>query len=788
MSTDSNDDFRQAALAYHRHAPRGKIKVVATKPMLTQRDLALAYSPGVAYACEEIAADPAKASDYTARGNLVAVISNGTAVLGLGDIGPLAGKPVMEGKGVLFQKFAGIDVFDIEVDEKDPDKLVDIIASLEPTFGGINLEDIKAPECFIVERKLRERLNIPVFHDDQHGTAIIVGAAVVNALEIAGKKIEEVKLATTGAGAAGIACLDMLVALGLKPEHITAFDRGGVIHAGRTDLDEAKRRYARQTDQRELAQIVEGADIFLGLSAGGILKPEMVATMAATPIILALANPYPEILPEEARAVRPDAIIATGRSDYPNQVNNALCFPYIFRGALDVGARGIDEAMKLACVRAIAALAKSEASDLGAAYGEEIPSFGPDYIIPRPFDPRLLTQLAPCVAQAAMESGIATRPIADLRAYREKLGQFIYRTGLVMKPVYDRARADRQRVVYAEGEEETVLRAVQTVVDEGLATPILVGRPEVIARRIERLGLRLREGVDFEVTNVNDDPRFNDYWRHYHALTERRGVTPDAAKALLRSRTTLIAAIMVDRGEADAMITGLVGRYHKKLGYLRSVFGLDPGVQSTSAMTGVVNDRGLWFFVDTHVQPDPTPEQIAESTIQAAYRLKLFGIEPKVALMSHSNFGSHDDPSARKMRQVREILSKRAPKLEFDGEMQGDTAWDEGLRRRIFPNTTLEGRANLFVMPNLDAANITYNMVRVMTDGVALGPILMGVNKPAHVLTQTSTPRRVVNMTAIAAVEAQIRKQREQQERDHRQQEARRYQHHLAGVAPAKKR
>ena len=784
----SNDDFRQAALAYHRHAPKGKIKVVATKPMLTQRDLALAYSPGVAYACEEIAADPSKASDYTARGNLVAVISNGTAVLGLGDIGPLAGKPVMEGKGVLFQKFAGIDVFDIEIDEKDPDKLVEIIASLEPTFGGINLEDIKAPECFLVERKLRERLNIPVFHDDQHGTAIIVGAAVVNALEIAGKKIEEVKLATTGAGAAGIACLDMLVALGLKPEHITAFDRGGVIHAGRTDLDEAKRRYARQTDQRELAQIVAGADIFLGLSAGGILTPAMVATMAATPIILALANPYPEILPEEARAVRPDAIIATGRSDYPNQVNNALCFPYIFRGALDVGARGIDEAMKLACVRAIAALAKSEASDLGAAYGEEIPSFGPDYIIPRPFDPRLLTQLAPCVAQAAMASGIATRPIEDLRAYREKLGQFIYRTGLVMKPVYDRARSDRQRVVYAEGEEETVLRAVQTVVDEGLAQPILVGRPEVIARRIERLGLRLREGVDFEVTNVNDDPRFNEYWRHYHALTERRGVTPDAAKALLRSRTTLIAAIMVDRGEADAMITGLVGRYHKKLGYLRSVFGLDPGVQSTSAMTGVVNDRGLWFFVDTHVQPDPTPEQIAESTIQAAYRLKLFGIEPKVALMSHSNFGSHDDASARKMRQVREILGRRAPKLECDGEMQGDSAWDEGLRRRIFPNTTLEGRANLYVMPNLDAANITYNMVRVMTDGVALGPILMGVNKPAHVLTQTSTPRRVVNMTAIAAVEAQIRKQREQQERDHRQQEARRYQHHLAGAAPAKKR
>jgi malate dehydrogenase (oxaloacetate-decarboxylating)(NADP+) len=758
-NSETADEFRQAALDYHRMAPRGKIKVVATKPMLTQRDLALAYSPGVAYACEEIAADPTKASDYTARGNLVAVISNGTAVLGLGDIGPLAGKPVMEGKGVLFQKFAGIDVFDIEVDEKDPDKLVDIIASLEPTFGGINLEDIKAPECFIVERKLRERLNIPVFHDDQHGTAIIVAAAVVNALEIAGKQIGDVRLATTGAGAAGIACLDMLVALGLKPEHIVAFDRGGVIHSGRTDLDEAKRRYARDTEHRELAQIVAGADVFLGLSAGGILTPEMVATMAPTPIILALANPYPEILPEAAKAVRPDCIIATGRSDYPNQVNNALCFPYIFRGALDVGATGINEAMKLACVHAIAALAKSEASDLGAAYGEEIPSFGPDYLIPRPFDPRLLMQLAPCVAKAAMESGVATRPITDMPAYREKLGQFIYRTGLVMKPVYDRARGDRQRVVYAEGEEETVLRAVQTVVDEGLAFPILIGRPDVIDMRIRRLGLRLRAGEDFELTNVDDDPRYNDYWRHYHALTERRGVTPDAAKAMLRSRTTLIAAIMVDRGEADAMITGLVGRFHKKLGYIRSVFPLDPGVQSTSAMTGVVNDRGLWFFVDTHVQPDPTPEQIAESTIQAAYRLKLFGIEPKIALMSHSNFGSHDDASARKMREVRQILLRRAPKLEVDGEMQGDTAWDDGLRRRIFPNTTLEGRANLFVMPNLDAANITYNLIRMMTDGVALGPILMGVSKPAHVLTQTSTPRRVINMTAIAAVEAQIRKQ-----------------------------
>lgn len=754
----SNDEFRQAALDYHRSAPPGKITVSATKPMLTQRDLALAYSPGVAYACEEIVKDPNTASELTARGNLVAVISNGTAVLGLGNIGALAGKPVMEGKGVLFKKFAGIDVFDIEVDETDPDKLVDIIASLEPTFGGINLEDIKAPECFIVERKLRERMKIPVFHDDQHGTAIIVGAAIVNALEIAGKRIEDVRVATTGAGAAGIACLDMLVALGLRPENILAFDRDGVIHTGRSDLDEAKARYARDTPARTLAEIVAGADVFLGLSAGGILKPEMVETMAPNPVILALANPYPEIMPEDAKRVRPDAIIATGRSDYPNQVNNAVCFPYIFRGALDVGATGINEAMKLACVHAIAQLAKEEASDLGSAYGEEIPSFGRDYIIPRPFDARLLTIVAPAVAEAAMASGVALRPMDDLQPYREKLGQFIHRTGLVMKPVYDRARGDRQRVVYAEGEEEVVLRAVQTVVDEGLATPVLIGRPEVIDMRIKRLGLRLRAGHDFELTNINDDPRFNEYWQHYHALTSRRGVTPDSAKTLLRSRPTLIAAIMVDRGEADAMITGIVGRFHKKLGYVRSVLPLDPGLQSTSAMTGVVNDQGLWFFLDTHVQPDPTAEQIAESTIQGAYRLKLFGIEPKIALLSHSNFGSHDDPSARKMRDVHDILRRRAPKLEFDGEMMGDTAWDETLRRRMLPETTLSGRANLFVFPNIDAANITYNMIRVMTGGAALGPILMGVNKPAHILTPSATPRRVINMTAIAAVDAQIRK------------------------------
>ncbi|HEX7814825.1 NADP-dependent malic enzyme [Dyella sp.] len=752
-----SDDFRHAALEYHRLPRPGKIKVSATKAMVTQRDLSLAYSPGVAYACEAIVADPQQASELTARGNLVAVISNGTAVLGLGNIGPLAGKPVMEGKGVLFQKFAGIDVFDIEIDETDPDKLVDIIASLEPTFGGINLEDIKAPECFIVERKLRERMKIPVFHDDQHGTAIIVGAAVINALEVVGKKIEDVKLATTGVGAAGIACLDMLVALGLKPENILGFDRDGVLYSGRDNMDPDKQRYARDTEKRTLAEIVEGVDIFLGLSAGGILKPDMVASMAERPIIFALANPSPEILPEDAKQVRPDCIIATGRSDYPNQVNNALCFPYLFRGALDVGATAINEAMKLACVRAIAALARMEAGDLASAYGGDVPTFGPDYLIPRPFDPRLLVMLAPAIAQAAMDSGVASRPIEDMEAYVERLDQFIYRTGLIMKPVYERARADRKRVVYAEGEEETVLRAVQTVIDEKLAFPILIGRPDVIQTRIQRLGLRMREGVDFELTNINDDPRFNDYWQLYHGLTERRGVSPAAAKNLVRSRPALIASIMVERGEADAMICGLVGRYHKKLGYMRSVFDLDPGVSCTSAMTGVINDKGAWFFLDTHVQLDPTAEQIAEATLQATYRLKLFGVEPKVALLSHSNFGSHDNPSAAKMRKVYQILRQRMPKLEVDGEMQADSAWDQNVRQLIFPNSTLSGRANLFVMPNLDAANITYNLVRVMTEGVAIGPILMGVDKAAHILTPASTPRRVVNMTAIAAVDAQIR-------------------------------
>ena len=534
-----------------------------------------------------------------------------------------------------------------------------------------------------------------------------------------------------------------------------------MINTGRPNLDPDKARYARDTDKRSLAEIVAGADIFLGLSAGGILTPELVATMADKPIILALANPNPEISPADAKAVRPDAIIGTGRSDYPNQVNNALCFPYIFRGALDVGATVINEAMKVACVHAIANLARREASDLGSAYGDDVPCFGPEYLIPRPFDPRLLVEVAAAVAQAAMDSGVALRPIADMWAYREKLGQFVYRTSLMMKPVYDRARADKKRVVYAEGEEETVLRAVQTVIDEGLAFPILIGRPEVIDARIQRLGLRMRAGVDFELTNQNDDPRFNDYWQHYHALTARRGVTPAAAKNLMRSRPTLIASVMVARGEADALITGIVGRFHKKLGYVRSMIPLDPGVQSTSAMTGVINNQGAYFFLDTHVQDDPTAEQIAEATLQAAYRLKLFGIEPRIALLSHSNFGSHETPGSLKMRKVRELLLKRKPDLNVDGEMQGDTAWDEVLRNRIMPGSTLSGRANLFVLPNLDAANIAYNMVRVVTDGVAIGPILMGISKPVHILTTSATPRRVINMTAIAAVDAQIRQQRE---------------------------
>jgi malate dehydrogenase (oxaloacetate-decarboxylating)(NADP+) len=755
------EELKKAALDYHRKAPAGKIKVTSTKSVVTQRELSLAYSPGVAAACEEIVRDPTEVANLTARGNLVAVITNGTAVLGLGNIGPLAAKPVMEGKGMLFQKFAGIDVFDIEIAENDPDKLVEIIASLEPSFGGINLEDIKAPECFEVEKKLRERMKIPVFHDDQHGTSIIVGAAVINALHVAGKDIGKVKLVSTGAGAAGLACLDMLVNLGVKPENIWVADRLGVVWKGRLEeVDANKARYARETSARVLDEIIDGADIFLGLSAPGILKPAMVARMAERPIILALANPTPEILPEDAKAVRPDCIIATGRSDYPNQVNNALCFPYIFRGALDVGATTINEAMKVACVHAIAELARREASDVAArAYGGRTFTFGPDSIIPQPFDPRLIVQLAPAVAKAAMDSGVAARPIADLGAYKEKLNAFVFRTTLLMKPVFARAKADRKRIVYAEGEEETVLRAVQDVVDEGIAKPILVGRPAVIESRIQRLCLRLKPGVDFELCNIESDPRFKDYWTLYHELMQRRGVTPDSAKQIVRSRATVIAALMLRRGEADAMICGLVGRYHKKLGYLRGIIPLDPGVEAMSAMTAVFNDRGVFFFLDTHVALDPDAERIAASAAQAALRLKLFGITPKIAILSHSNFGSHEDVSSLKMRRVVELLRDRLPKIEVEGEMHADTAMNPGVRERLFPNSRLTGSANVFVCPNLDAANIAFNMTRVMTDGGVLGPILMGLSKPAHVLTPAATVRRVYNMTALACVEAQIRAQ-----------------------------
>ncbi|MGH8190066.1 MAG: NADP-dependent malic enzyme [Rhodanobacteraceae bacterium] len=752
------EELKQAALEYHRQPSAGKIRITPTKSLLTARDLALAYSPGVAAACEEIVRDPIEAQTLTARGNLVGVITNGTAVLGLGSIGPLAGKPVMEGKGMLFRKFAGIDVFDIEIEERDPDKLVEIIASLEPTFGGINLEDIKAPECFYVERKLRERMHIPVFHDDQHGTAIIVGAALTNALIVVGKKISDVRVAASGAGAAGIACLDMLVRLGVKPENILVCDKDGVLRPDRPGLDASLTRYARKTRARGLADIVKRADVFLGVSAGGVLTRQMVATMADRPVILALANPTPEITPEEARAAKPDAVIATGRSDYPNQVNNALCFPYIFRGALDVGATGINEAMTVACVHAIAQLARREASDVAQrAYGGRVPHFGRDYLIPRPFDPRLLVQVAPAVAKAAMDSGVATRPLADMRAYTEKLTQFVFRTGLTMKPVFERARAKPMRVAYADGEEETILRAVQTLVDERLVKPVLIGRPDVIAKRIERIGLRLREGHDFELVNIHSDPRFDAYWQQYYELMQRRGVTPSLAKSVVRSRSTVIAALMVARGEADALICGTVGRYQRKAEYIRDIIGLDQGVATLSSMAAVANDKGLTFFLDTHMQHDPHAEQIAEATLQATLRLKLLGLLPRVALIAASNFGTRNTPTARKMQEALRLLRERDPGLEVEGEMQADVAHDPELRARLFPNSRLTGRANVFVFPNLAAANAAFNITRCMSDGVVIGPILMGVAKPAHVLTPQATVRRVVNMSAIACVEAQIR-------------------------------
>jgi malate dehydrogenase (oxaloacetate-decarboxylating)(NADP+) len=751
------DELRDIALEYHRQPTPGKLAIVATKPLANQRDLALAYSPGVAAACEAIAADPAEAATVTARANLVAVITNGTAVLGLGAIGPLAAKPVMEGKAVLFKKFAGIDVFDIELAERDPDRLVEIVAALEPTFGGINLEDIKAPECFEIERKLRQRLKIPVFHDDQHGTAIIVAAAILNALRVVGKPIDRIKLVVSGAGAAALACLDLLVDLGVRIDNIWVTDIAGVVYKGRKEeMDPRKERYARDTSARKLADVIAGADVFLGLSAPRVLKPEMVAKMANRPIILALANPVPEIMPEDVKAVRPDAIIATGRSDYPNQVNNVLCFPFIFRGALDVGATQINEAMKIAAVKALADLAMAEASDIVvAAYGGEAPAFGPENLIPKPFDPRLILQVAPAVARAAMESGVATRPIADFNAYRQRLSQFVFRSGLAMTPVFARAKTDPKRVVYAEGEEERVLRAAQAVLDEGIARPILIGRSEVVETRLQRLGLRMKPGEDFELVNPQSDPRYPEYWKLYHAIMERRGISPDFARTVVRTRNTLIAALMVRRGEADAMLCGTIGQFQRHLRHVVNVVGQDPRVHQVAALNLLILPKGTFFIVDTHVTPDPSAEAIAEMTILAAHEVRRFGIEPKAALLSHSNFGSADTMTAIKMREALALIQRRAPELEVDGEMHGDAAVSEEIRNQIFPNARLKGSANLLVMPTIDAANIAFNLLKTLGDGLSVGPMLLGVARPAHILTPSVTVRGIVNMTALCVVDAQ---------------------------------
>ena len=754
----SNAAFRQTALDYHEFPQPGKISVESTKKVVNQADLALAYSPGVAAPCEEIVKDPAAAFRYTARGNLVGVVTNGTAVLGLGDIGPLAGKPVMEGKGVLFKKFAGIDVFDIEINEKDPDRLVEIIAALEPTFGGINLEDIKAPDCFYVERKLRERLNIPVFHDDQHGTAIVVGAAFLNGLDVVGKKIDEVKVVTSGAGAAALACINLLVKLGVPRKNIWVTDIHGLVYQGRTELmDEDKAQFAQDSALRTLGEVIEGADMFLGLSAGGVLKPDMVAKMAARPLIFALANPTPEITPEEVQSVRDDAIMATGRTDYPNQVNNVLCFPYIFRGALDCGASTITTEMEIAAVRAIASLARAEQSEVvAAAYIGHNLSFGPEYLIPKPFDPRLMLMIAPAVAQAAMDAGVALRPIADMEAYKDKLQAFMYASGSIMKPIFDTARmAERKRVVYAEGEEERVLRAVQIVVDENLARPILVGRPAIIAKRIERYGLRLAEGVDYDVVNVENDPRYADFWQTYHAMTERKGVSQAMAKIEMRRRLSLIGAMMVHKGHADGMVCGTWGSHSLHLHYVDQVLGKAPGAQTYAAMNALLLPHHQVFIVDTHVNYDPSAEQIAEFTIMAALDMKRFGIEPNAALLSHSNFGSSNQPSAVKMREALALIQQRAPWLPVDGELHGDVALDASLRKHMLPSCVLQGSANLLVMPNLDAANISYNLLKSATGGgIAIGPVLLGTSKPVHILTPSATVRRIVNMTAITVAEA----------------------------------
>lgn len=754
-----SDELKLAALAYHEHPKPGKLEISATKPLANQRDLALAYSPGVAYACTEIASNPAASSLYTSRGNLVAVISNGTAVLGLGDIGPLASKPVMEGKAVLFKKFAGIDVFDIEINEKDPDKLVDIITSLEPTFGAINLEDIKAPECFYVEQKLKERMNIPVFHDDQHGTAIIAGAAVLNGLKLLGKDIAKIQVACSGAGAAAIACLDLLVSLGVSKENITVCDQKGVIYTGRDSInDQFKVAYARDTSKRTLADAVDGADLFMGLSVGNVLTPAMIKKMAPNPMILALANPTPEIDPIEAKAVRPDAIIATGRTDFHNQVNNVLCFPFIFRGALDVGATSINTEMKMACVHAIAKLAQAETSDIvAAAYGNDDMSFGPDYIIPKPFDPRLITEIPVAVAKAAMETGVATRPIEDFEAYKHKLSEFVFQSGMVMKPIFARAKSSTKKIVYADGEDFKILRAIQVVVDEELARPIIIGRRQVVKSRIEKLGLRLVEERDFDLVDPEDDPRHKEYSETYHEIMSRQGVTPQFAKVIVRTNTSVIAALMVHRGEADAMLAGPTGHFKIHREQIVPILGLKPGVSSLASVSILITSRGTYFFCDPYIHFNPTEEQIAEITILAAEQVRRFGFEPKVALLSHSNFGSYNSETAIKMQKALSTINILAPELMVEGELQGDSALCADIRNESFPNSKLEGVANLLVMPNLDSANIAFNLSKVIGEGQSIGPILLGLERPGHIINSSATTRSVVNMTAIAAVEAQIR-------------------------------
>jgi malate dehydrogenase (oxaloacetate-decarboxylating)(NADP+) len=757
VASNLSDDLRSGALIYHRLPRPGKLEIQATKPLGNQRDLALAYSPGVAAACEAIVANPSAAAELTARANLVAVVSNGSAVLGLGNIGPLASKPVMEGKAVLFKKFAGVDVFDIEVAVTDPDKLVEVVAALEPTFGGINLEDIKAPECFDVEAKLRARMKIPVFHDDQHGTAIIVAAAVENALHLAGKNIGEIKLVASGAGAAAIACLNQLVALGLKRENVWVSDIEGVVYEGRTVLmDRWKAAYAQKTSKRKLGDIIDGADVFLGVSAPGVLTGDMVKRMAAKPLIMALANPLPEISPEEALAARPDAMICTGRSDYPNQVNNVLCFPYVFRGALDVGATAINEEMKLAAVKAIAALARETPSEVAArAAGGEARSFGVGSLIPNPFDPRLILRIAPAVARAAMDSGVATRPIENFEQYSERLNGFVFRSGFIMKPVFAQAKTAPKRVVYAEGEDERILRAAQVVVEEGLARPILVGRPSVVETRLARFGLSIRPGKEFDLVNPEDDPRYRAYAQDYVEAAGRKGITPEAARTLVRTNSTVIASIMVRRAEADALICGVEGRFMSHLRHIRDIIGYAPGITEFAALSLIITGKGAYFIADTEVRPNPTAAEIAEMAVLAAEHVLRFGLEPKIALVSHSDFGSYDSDTARKMRSANAMLAASHPELEVDGEMQADTALDPVRRERVYPHARLKNAANVLIMPSLDAANIAFQLIKAVADALPVGPILIGAAKPAHILTPSVTARGVVNMTAVAVVEAQ---------------------------------